>query len=218
MRRLVIEADASEFAKVSEDKVIQKIKSLEVLHIIKQSMEEMIIIASIEFRNSDTTLDEVFNEPGAEFQILDHNKGKYIALMKSVPESDATGRALAENLWSSGGYMLTPLEIKDGKIKMSFLGGQRHVQVIPSMLKRAGIHYKILQLTDANLPQSSPLGELTEKQRKVLTAAYNHGYYDLPRRISSKQLASKLKIGSSDLIKHRRKAEKRILSAVLNLG
>jgi predicted DNA binding protein len=51
---------------------------------------------------------------------------------------------------------------------------------------------------------------LTEKQRKVLITAYRLGYHDLPGRVSSKELAERLKIKSSALIVRRRKAERRL--------
>ncbi len=218
MQRLVLESEVLEFARVSDDDALQKIKSLKVIHFIKQDAEEMIMILSVEFKDPKTKLNDIFNEPGLEMQVLDRSNGKYTLFMKSLPQSDETGRIFATKFWPIGGYMMTPLEVKDDKLKMTFLGSEKLVKVITSIMKENGFRYKILELTDANLPPSSPLGQLTEKQRRVLTTAYNSGYYDLPRKISSRQLAAKLRIGSSDLIKHRRKAERRVLSAVLNLG
>lgn len=218
MQRLVIEVDVLEFSKIAADDTINKIKSLEVLHFIRQDRDEITIIGSVEFKDSSTKLDKIFTEKDSELQVLDHSKeGKYLILLKSKPQNDPAGQLLASEFWAKGGYMLSPLEIKNGKLKMSFLGGARQMRIIPSLLKKTGIHYKVLSLADANLPPSSPMSDLTEKQRRVLTAAYNLGYYDLPRKISSRDLAAKLKIGSSDFIKHRRKAERRVLSSILSL-
>jgi predicted DNA binding protein len=57
---------------------------------------------------------------------------------------------------------------------------------------------------------------LTEKQRTVLSSAFDNGYYDMPRRIDSKELAEKLDLRSSTFIEHRRKAERRLLASVLS--
>jgi predicted DNA binding protein len=46
----------------------------------------------------------------------------------------------------------------------------------------------------------------------VLRAAYTLGYYDVPRKISSHELGIRLKIGSSTLVGHRRRAERRLLA------
>lgn len=66
-------------------------------------------------------------------------------------------------------------------------------------------------LADADFSPISPLNQLTEKQREVLITAYKLGYYDIPRRINSEQLAKKLNIGDSTLVEHLRKAERRLL-------
>ncbi len=53
---------------------------------------------------------------------------------------------------------------------------------------------------------------LTEKQEYALIMAFLHGYYSYPRRISAKELASKLRISSSALAELLRKAEQRIIT------
>jgi hypothetical protein len=61
----------------------------------------------------------------------------------------------------------------------------------------------------------SALSRLTERQREVLVAAYSLGYFDLPKRISSRELAKKLSMRSSTLIAHRIKAERSLLDEIL---
>jgi predicted DNA binding protein len=73
----------------------------------------------------------------------------------------------------------------------------------------------VVSLTDAAFSHDSPLNYLTVKQRKVLITVYRLGYYDVPRRINSEQLAERLGIGDSTLVKHLRKTEKRVLDQML---
>lgn len=68
---------------------------------------------------------------------------------------------------------------------------------------------------DAKFSKDSPLSRLTEKQRKVLVTAYRLGYYDEPRRISSLELAKRLRVNSSTLINHRRRAERHLLAELI---
>jgi predicted DNA binding protein len=49
----------------------------------------------------------------------------------------------------------------------------------------------------------------------VLITAFNLGYFDRPKRISTRALAEKLDIRSSTFIAHKIKAERRLLAEVL---
>jgi predicted DNA binding protein len=66
-----------------------------------------------------------------------------------------------------------------------------------------------------------PKGEGTIGKRfryfAVLGAALSPdlGYYDVPRRVSSEELAKRLKIQEPTLVMHRRKAERRLLAALI---
>ena len=213
MRRLVIEVDAADFASISGDISVAKIESMEVLHFIRQEPEEISLICKVRFKDPATTMEEVFDEPGSDFKVLDvDRRGTYTVLYRGKPDVDIES---AKEFWSGGGTMLAPLAIKDGRLSATFLGNARQIVAILKMLRDSGIRYRARQYADASLLPGSPLSSLTEKQREVLRAAFQAGYYDLPRKVGSKQLAAKLKIGSSDLIKHRRKAEKRLLAELL---
>ncbi|HIQ29953.1 MAG TPA: winged helix-turn-helix transcriptional regulator [Candidatus Caldiarchaeum subterraneum] len=55
------------------------------------------------------------------------------------------------------------------------------------------------------------LKNLTSKQARVLEAAFKYGYFDTPKRISTKELAKKLGISPSTLSETLRRAVKRLL-------
>nr|WP_268951760.1 bacterio-opsin activator domain-containing protein [Salinigranum halophilum] len=56
---------------------------------------------------------------------------------------------------------------------------------------------------------------LTEKQQSALTAAYYGGYYDWPRGSTAEELAESLDVASATLHQHLRKAERKLLAAIL---
>lgn len=83
-------------------------------------------------------------------------------------------------------------------------------------MERAKVRYKILSLTDAKFSPESPLSKLTDKQRTILLSAYNLGYYEIPRRFDSEQLAKKLNLGRSTVAEHLRKAEQRLVTEAIS--
>ena len=147
-----------------------------------------------------------------EVQRLEKEKdGVYVVLLRHRPNHPHSARFLSAK---RGGYIVSG-ETQDKTTSLTFVGSSAQIKVTLKSLEASGIHYQTVQLTDARFAADSPLGALTEKQRRVLTSAYRLGYYDLPRRISSEQLSKKLGIHKSALASHRRKAELRILAHLL---
>jgi predicted DNA binding protein len=64
-------------------------------------------------------------------------------------------------------------------------------------------------------PNEGPLSELTARQRDILEAADERGYYDFPRRISHEGLADELDISVSTVSEHLRKAESKLIKSLL---
>jgi predicted DNA binding protein len=110
------------------------------------------------------------------------------------------------------GYLFPPIGIGDGKIKISFLGSEKQVKNFMEKIDELGIRYRVVLLADANFSPISPLNRLTEKQREVLIAAFKLGYYAIPRKITSEELAKKLGLVDSTVVEHLRKAEQRLMT------
>jgi predicted DNA binding protein len=214
MRRLVLEVSEKELSKIGINMPgFYKIKSLELLHFLRHDPEELAAVWRIELRDSNEKItDMLTNSLLAETQVLDHEKnGKYTVFMRTGPIISSALNFID----ASGGYLFSPLEIRDGKLKLSFIGSESQVQEFLNRVNQIGIHYKVASLTDASFSPDSPLNKLTEKQREVLVAAHKLGYYEVPRKINSEQLAKKLGIGDSTLVEHLRKAEQRLINHIL---
>ncbi len=60
-------------------------------------------------------------------------------------------------------------------------------------------------------------GTLTKKQLEVLTTAVRAGYYQSPRRTSTERIARGFGLSRTTLEEHLRKAESKVLNAVMNV-
>jgi hypothetical protein len=213
MRRLTVELPLPDIERyiLTGDLPIQQMESLEVLHFLRQDPKEYSVIARIAFKDPAYPLKDMLPF-GCEMQILDRDKdGAYTVFIKG--KSRLWSRS--SRVMTVGGYVSPPVEIIDGRVRLTFLGNNEEVRAFLQLFQRAGARCNVISVEDANFSSASPLNRLTEKQRRVLITSYRMGYYDLPRRASSTQVAQKLHVGSSTLVAHRRKAERRLLTQVL---
>lgn len=211
MRRVVIELPTSDLAEFLHEPRLNQIEVFETLTFLRVTPTETAIIGRIKFKDPPPRIEEYFDDPSDVIEILEREKdGSYICFMKGTAREFAGVMGVIAK-----GYVSLPYELKDGRLRVSLLGSAEVIKGFLATLERANLRYKLVSLTDAKFSSNSPLGCLTEKQQRVIISAFELGYYDLPRRISSQELAEKLNIAEPTLVVHRRKAERRLLEALL---
>jgi hypothetical protein len=206
MRRLTLQFALEDLARVRGEPTIRNIESMQALHILKQERDEVVMICRIAFKGPASDVEDLYRKTG-EIQLLHQDgEGTGTYFIKVKP---------ANPLYDDGVYQVEPYEFRNGKATVTFVGEARQVRRFLKKAKETGVPIRVVSHKDASFPPDSLLSHLTERQRKVIITAYNLGYFDLPKRISSRELAEKLGIHSSTLIKHRIKAERRLLDEIL---
>ena len=211
MRRLILEFAIEDVARILGDSSISKIDSLEVLSFLRSTPDEVALICKIRFKDPSTTIEEIMTGEFEEVQILEHEGETFTCFFRQRRPGKASGLTPL----GAGGYLGLPYEIDDGRLRGTFLGSAKEVRHVLEVVASTGADYKVVSLSDAKFSPDSPLSHLTDKQRKVILSAFNLGYYDVPRRISSEELAKRLNIREPTLVIHRRKAERRLIAELL---
>jgi HTH DNA binding domain len=212
MRRIVVEMPAEDFLKQrGAEPIYRMVRTFEVLHQLRSGPDGSSVIIRLSFRDPCLTPESVFGAGGGKVQVLDAADGVFTCFVK------LDGRSLDRclGLGKRDGYVVPPLGIADNLARITFVGSTHQVGRFLHRLDAKRIRHRTVSLTDLRVSERSPLGVLTDKQRAVLTTAFENGYYDRPRRASSKSLAGSLGLSSSTFVDHRLKAERRILSVVL---
>jgi DNA-binding CsgD family transcriptional regulator len=212
MRRIVVEMPAEDFLKQrGADPIYRMVRSFEVLHQLRSGPEGSSVIIRVSFRDPSLTPESLFGAGGGKMQVLDGSDGIFTCFVR------LRGRSLDRclGLGKRDGYVVPPLGISDALARMTFVGTSHQVERFLRRLDARRIRHRTVSFMDLRISEGSPLGVLTDKQREVLTTAYQNGYYDRPRRASSKALAGSLGLSSSTFVNHRLKAERRLLSVVL---
>jgi HTH DNA binding domain len=213
MRRLVLEISQEEISKFSPSaELLKKIESLEIIYHLRFDKDGFAGICKIRVKDPKLDLRKLVGVGGlVKLELLAKEDSEHIVYMETRTRNMA---------WFRGPdnpdvYLCPPIEFKDQKLKLTFVGNLNEVKKLLTRAEKVGQKFKILSLTDARFSPDSILHRLTERQRRILSAAYTHGYYDVPRRIDSEELAEKLDIVKSTLVEHLRKAEKRLITDIM---
>jgi len=214
MRKLILEGSLEEFSKIDQEDFnfsIRLIKSFEILQFLRFDPEQFASICRIEFQNSSTRIEDIFEPKLIRAVVLEEEKpGTYVIFLKA--RSQPSDIAVLK----TGVYLSDPCVVRDGKIKIGVVGEAKQLRAFIKYVENLKVNFTVVSLTDIKFPGRSPLENLTGKQRTVLTSAFDNGYYDMPRKIGSQELAKKLGLRGSTLIEHRRKAERRLLSRIFS--
>jgi predicted DNA binding protein len=214
MRRLIVELPVEKLEPFSP---IHRVESFEILHILRLTPDEFAGLVNVEFKGSPLEIEDLFpSSRNAEVthELLEKNNGAYTYFIASKSRAGLQHATRLSGI-AAGSYISVPFEVKNGELKVSFLGNAKQMKRVLESLDRSKMRYRVISLSDAKLSPNSPLARLTRKQREVLAKAYELGYYDKPRRINSEQLAKKLDLAKSTVVAHRRKAERHLLAEVL---
>lgn len=228
LRRLVLELSLEQLKGGGQEipphlvNLLEKVESLETLHVLKMVPGEFAAIARVEVKDPRFRFEEIFpaeEVQGSKFEteLLDRESDTISTyLMKSSMRPDP--RRVEQT--GSIPYIATPFEYRDRKLQVAYLGSSSQIRrllaVLARLSKQSRIRYRVASLGDAKFPPNSPIGRLTDKQRRVLITAYRLGYYDVPRKITAEELSKRLNLVKSTFSAHVRKAERRLLTEMLS--
>ncbi|WP_227355934.1 helix-turn-helix domain-containing protein [Haladaptatus salinisoli] len=128
-----------------------------------------------------------------------------VALVRCVIDEPTPFRAARE----SGNLARSPLILRDGWLIVTFTTSEEGLSRYRNELEAAEISYHVLSITASETP-SDPL---TDRQREVLTAAVEHGYYETPRECSLTELADILDVTKGSLSRVLHRAEGHVIIA-----
>lgn len=102
---------------------------------------------------------------------------------------------------------------EDG-ITMSLVGSHDAISEMVTEYEASGMTLELERVGDFSGP-TDPLESLTERQREILDTAYEMGYYQVPRSVSTSDVASVVDLDPSTVAEHLQRAERNLLDTVL---
>jgi predicted DNA binding protein len=117
------------------------------------------------------------------------------------------------------GFFTTPVTVFDGKenwsIVLSDEDSKKNLFIHLDEIGDVTID-EIQRMDHLNMALPLEYVSLTDRQSESLCKAYQHGYYDFPKKTSSRDLARHIGVSQSTLLEHLHKAEHKIISKLVH--
>jgi hypothetical protein len=218
MRRAVVEVprqDPQCFGRLTELGVIE---SFRLIHLFRFDMKSYEGICRVKFRNPGVHPSRMVGHIGiSKAQSLARlADGACLVHIEGKPTAE-----LARFAALTGGAMYPAFEPTPESWRVTAVGSNDQLRRFLAELRHFKMRYKVLSIEDAELKGPalpSPMELLTPRQREAVIAAYRSGYYDIPKRADSADVARVLALGKSTTLEHLRKAEKRLLDNFMQIG
>lgn len=117
------------------------------------------------------------------------------------------------------GFFTTPVTVFDGKenwsIVLSDEGSKRDLFRHLDEIGEVSID-KIQRIDSLSMALPIEYVSLTDRQSQSIQEAFRNGYYDFPKKTSSRKLAAHIGVSQSTLLEHLHKAEHKIISKLVH--
>ncbi|MCX2818858.1 helix-turn-helix domain-containing protein [Haladaptatus sp. F3-133] len=182
-----------------------------VLHVSLLSNRDGVVVYGCEGETDELAerLDE--NTEIVESEIFSVDGDGFNLYVRFKPGSPATD--LLEIADENGLIVDTPFDFTDNGIEMTVVGKNERVQEsLPEFMRLTENAETVLSQVGRYVPEESEFERtLTDRQREVIRAAVEVGYYDNPRRATHEDVAELLDCTASTAGEHLRKAEAKIM-------
>lgn len=213
MRKMILEMKMNKKFLKNFYFLLDKIKSIELLELLKIDFQKRIKMAIAAFiMKEGYTIEDIEMPDYVEiFNVLQKKGNRYICLIKAKYFKSLSSLAKKFNIdiiWD------VPSVFTKDKMIVSVTGSEENLKKILDLFKTLGTVIKT-SFVKSIYSEQTILSCLTDKQRDILIAAKKNGYYSYPRKINSKELSEKIGLSKPTVVQHLRKAEIRIVSNLL---
>lgn len=194
--------------------LFEKIHSYEILESLRIDLEECTCIDLVEFvLKDDVEIEERASIGDMEVLSVLRSEGRKRVCLIKHHEPEERREEFRE--FDLDLIYTAPTKITEDRMVISVLAEQPELRRFLELVKPTAERITSMSFMRAAYHKQDVLNALTDRQKETVMAAYLHGYYDYPKRISSEDLSKRLGISKGTLMEHLRKAEGRMLREIL---
>ncbi len=205
-----------EVIKSGYELAFSKAKKITILNTLMQSLNKFLFIVEIDWLDqpdNEFVKRHIFVKDSVEL-IIDENKS--ICLITGTFPKDYSDmlQELSDNF---NCFLDFPVILEEQSITVNIVISHKELNEFLDVLSHWGIIFKILSKKRYYPKGYGVISALTSQQLNCLEAAMENGYFDIPKRYNSHEIAEKLNISHTTFLEHIKKAEKTIFSNLLRI-
>ncbi|UCH88928.1 MAG: helix-turn-helix domain-containing protein [Thermoplasmata archaeon] len=214
MRKLTLQFKPNDAVKKEQKSLFKDDQTYEILETLKVDLEKGTCVDLIEctLKEDISIHDLIFIGNNEILSVLKSEGNKHTCLVKYQETADF------KDLFNSIDLNIIftkPIIITIDKTTVSCIGDQESLLKLIEIIKTKVGKIENMIFKKAVYQTTDILSILTDKQREILLTAHKYGFFEFPRKITSERLSEKVKISKATMLEHIRKAERRLLTEIL---
>lgn len=207
MKLLKLRVTSDIFANVGHPGMFERIRLIQVLNILQYDDKNIFLLVKIHFKPE-------FRENWREFlesfpvitfiQPLKEIHNEVVCLLR-FSKTSSFWPTLSSGPWA----ILPPMIVDNDSFQLTLIISEDSLENIYRFLDEFATSHELLAINDLNaIASNEPMltPDFTDRQIEIARYAFKHGYFETPKRISSKELAEVFKVSEAAVTKNLRRA------------
>ncbi len=213
MRKMVLELELIEPFKGMFEQATSTVEGYNLIELVRLDFEKGVKVGVMEvtMKEGFTIEDLALPPPAHVVSVIQGSERTYTCLVQVQAPKEMMSQFQGfdiDVIWD------TPMGFIDGKMVLGVVGENEELRKLVRLVEAIGV-VKEMHVGPAAFHRDDMLATLTKRQREIVIEAKRRGYYDYPRRINSEQLAERVGVSKATVVEHLRKAEGRLMAALL---
>ncbi len=213
MRKMILELGLNPPLSEMMEKALHNVESYSIIEMVRIDFQHGIKVGimDVNMREGYTIEDLQLPPPAEVVSVIQSSGNSYTCVVQVQAPKEMLGTFQEFDLdliWD------TPMGFSGDTLTMSVVGEDEELRKLMGIIDKIGT-VKEMHVQPASFHQEDILAGLTERQREVLITAKRYGYYDYPRRMNAEELSKRVGVSKATVVEHLRKAEGRLMGALL---
>lgn len=207
MREALVTIDDAEFASLGIEELVALSQEAGIREFDELAChgDSSVVQVEVEQRLDEDRLDSLEYVEQWE-RVSESTESSLYVIAFSVPDVSESLAAEVQDLVGT-----CDPDVTDRGATLSLVGSQDTIAETISEYEKEGVTPDLERLGEYR-GSDEPLAALTDRQREIVETAYEMDYYDVPRNVSTADIAAELALDPSTVAEHLQRAERNLLS------